>query len=95
MLQHYTSLIELFQKDMDELQSLCNAFPIQKWILNDRFVAVVRPFVASNLYDRLSTRPFLSNYEKKWIVYQLLVSLAKAHSKNVRKGIHFYSDLSR
>ena len=33
---------------------------------------LVRQFVSSNLLDRISTRPFLTNIEKRWVAFQLL-----------------------
>ena len=31
-----------------------------------------RQYVRDNLYDRISTRPFLNNIEKRWIAFQIL-----------------------
>lgn len=36
----------------------------------------VRQHLYTSLYDRISTRPFFSLVEKKWVTYQLLSSLA-------------------
>ena len=36
--------------------------------------------------DRLSTRPFLSIIEKKWIVYQLFLAVIQCHSVDVCHG---------
>lgn len=35
-------------------------------------VFLFRQLFQHNLYDRLSTRPFLTAVEKKWVAYQLL-----------------------
>jgi serine/threonine protein kinase len=37
-------------------------------------------------YDRLSTRPFLSTIEKKWIVYQLFKAVTQCHSMDICHG---------
>ena len=37
---------------------------------------LVRQHVQSNLYDRLSTRPFLTHVEKLWLAYQVRVTTA-------------------
>ena len=35
----------------------------------------MRQFMKHSLYDRISTRPFLTPTEKKWIAFQLLLAL--------------------
>jgi phosphoinositide-3-kinase regulatory subunit 4 len=60
-----------------------NVLPYQRWLLSPRpFVRgsgvpsfLIRQHFLSNLYDRISTRPFLSPVEKKWMTYQLLRAL--------------------
>lgn len=47
---------------------------------------LIRQFIASNLYDRISTRPFLSLIEKRWIAFQLLNGLSHAKSRGVSHG---------
>jgi phosphoinositide-3-kinase regulatory subunit 4 len=39
--------------------------------------------VKASSYDRISTRPFLTLLEKKWIAFQLLKALEFCHSKGV------------
>ncbi|XP_072035782.1 phosphoinositide 3-kinase regulatory subunit 4-like isoform X1 [Amphiura filiformis] len=38
------------------------------------------------MYDRISTRPFMSTIEKKWIAFQLLCALNQAHRVKVCHG---------
>lgn len=47
---------------------------------------LVRQYLRSNLYDRISTRPFLENIEKLWITYQLLRGLEQCHERKVYHG---------
>ncbi|KAJ2156874.1 Serine/threonine-protein kinase [Coemansia sp. RSA 552] len=49
-------------------------------------VYVVRQRLHNNLYDRLSTRPFLSGNEKRWVVWQILEALREAHGRGVCHG---------
>jgi serine/threonine protein kinase len=49
-------------------------------------VYLIRQYFHSNLYDRLSTRPFLNNLEKYWIIYQLLKCLEICHEHNIVHG---------
>jgi len=37
-------------------------------------------------HDRLSTRPFLSAVEKKWIIYQLFQAVVQCHGVDVCHG---------
>lgn len=46
----------------------------------------MRQYVHSSLYDRLSTRPFLEDIEKKWLAFQLLSALKECHSRQVYHG---------
>ncbi|KAJ2712007.1 Serine/threonine-protein kinase [Coemansia spiralis] len=55
-------------------------------ISDERAVYILRQYLHNNLYDRVSTRPFLSGHEKRWIAGQLLVSLREAHSRGVCHG---------
>lgn len=46
----------------------------------------MRQYVKYSLYDRISTRPFLSSVEKKWITFQLLYALQQSHKFGVCHG---------
>lgn len=39
----------------------------------------MREYVKYSLYDRISTRPFLTSIEKKWITFQVLYALHQVH----------------
>lgn len=47
---------------------------------------LVRQYAANNVYDRLSTHPFLTQVEKLWISYQLLQALYQCHSMGICHG---------
>jgi phosphoinositide-3-kinase regulatory subunit 4 len=49
-------------------------------------VAIVRNNVYTTLSDRLESRPFLTNVEKLWIIYQLLNALQQMHDAGVLHG---------
>ena len=44
---------------------------------------LMREYVKYNLYDRISTRPFLAVIEKKWIAFQILLALHHCHKVGV------------
>jgi len=68
--------------------------PYQMWISSDNRIPkvnltpvyLVRQYFPSNLYDRLSTRPFLINMEKLWIIFQLMKALEQCHEQGVVHG---------
>jgi phosphoinositide-3-kinase regulatory subunit 4 len=47
---------------------------------------LVRQYIHSSLYDRLSTRPFLEEIEKKWLSFQLLSTIRDCHAQNIYHG---------
>jgi phosphoinositide-3-kinase regulatory subunit 4 len=49
-------------------------------------VYLIRQYVYSNLHDRLSTRPFLNELEKLWLVYQLFKCVEGAHMHRIFHG---------
>lgn len=46
----------------------------------------MRQFLYNSLYDRLSTRPFLEDIERKWVAFQLLCALRDCHAKDIYHG---------
>jgi len=46
----------------------------------------VREYVKHSLYDRMSTRPFLTQIEKKWITFQVLCALHQCHKQKICHG---------
>ncbi|CAN0572550.1 unnamed protein product, partial [Laminaria digitata] len=47
---------------------------------------LLRQHLHGTLSDRLSTRPFLTDTEKRWLVYLLLRAAAQCHGKGVCRG---------
>jgi phosphoinositide-3-kinase regulatory subunit 4 len=47
---------------------------------------LVRQYIHSSLYDRLSTRPFLEEIEKKWLAFQLLCAVRDCHARGIYHG---------
>ncbi|KAI8905706.1 hypothetical protein DFJ77DRAFT_435262 [Powellomyces hirtus] len=72
--------------ERDLLLEVPNAFPYQRILETDRAAYLIRQHLYSNLYDRISTRPFLTLSEKKWIAFQLLAGLADTHARQVYHG---------
>lgn len=60
--------------------------PYARILETERAGYLVRQYFKTNLYDRISTRPFLEDIEKIWITFQLLKGLEISHSKNIFHG---------
>ncbi|PKA48283.1 putative serine/threonine-protein kinase CCRP1 [Apostasia shenzhenica] len=63
-----------------------HVWPFQFWLETDKAAYLLRQYFFSNLHDRLSTRPFLSVIEKKWLAYQLLCAVKQSHDREVCHG---------
>lgn len=58
-------------------------FPLQ---LTDKAGLLMREYCKCSVYDRMSTRPFLTNLEKKWITFQVLYALHRMHKLGICHG---------
>lgn len=71
-----------------------NLLPYQMWIKSSTKIGkttsspayLIRQYFGANLYDRLSTRPFLTELEKLWIIYQLMRAVESSHEEGVVHG---------
>ncbi|XP_068646197.1 serine/threonine-protein kinase VPS15 [Aristolochia californica] len=63
-----------------------HVWPFQYWLETDKAAYLLRQYFFSNLLDRLSTRPFLSLIEKKWLAFQLLYAVKQCHENGVCHG---------
>ncbi|KAI0822421.1 hypothetical protein BC628DRAFT_1429686 [Trametes gibbosa] len=72
--------------EREALADIPNVYGYQSFVETDKAGYVIRQWVASNLYDRISTRPFLSPVEKKWIAFQILNGLRDARNRKVSHG---------
>ncbi|ODV81831.1 ARM repeat-containing protein [Suhomyces tanzawaensis NRRL Y-17324] len=77
-------VIELLTKQASLLAQFNHVLPWHKLIETDRAGYLIRQMLKTNLYDRLSIRPFLEPIEKKFMVYQMLKIIEDCH----RLGIH-------
>lgn len=79
-----------YKQELEELKirlhSCQNCLPFQKASLTEKAAILFRQYVRDNLYDRISTRPFLNNTEKRWLAFQILNAVDQAHKSGVRHG---------
>ena len=69
-----------------KLKHASNCIPFQQTIVTDRAALLIRQYAKHNLYDRISTRPFYNNIEKKWIAFQLLCALNQTAKLSIFHG---------
>lgn len=63
-----------------------HVWPFQFWLETDKAAYLLRQYFFNNLHDRLSTRPFLSVIEKKWLAFQLLHAVKQSHENGICHG---------
>ncbi|KAK8791891.1 hypothetical protein WA158_005268 [Blastocystis sp. Blastoise] len=69
-------------KDFPNLAPLYKSFAFN----DSSYAFVIRQFFYSNLYDRLSTHPFLTPIEKKWYAYQCIKAVEQLHKSGFSHG---------
>ncbi|XP_041971823.1 phosphoinositide 3-kinase regulatory subunit 4 [Aricia agestis] len=77
---------ERILKIKEQLASAFNCLPFQRVILTDKAGLLIREYCKCSVYDRMSTRPFLSVLEKKWITFQVLYALHRMHKLGICHG---------
>ena len=91
-IQDPTLPLRSYEQELEELKirlhSAQNCLPFQKAAekASEKAAMLFRQYVRDNLYDRISTRPFLNNIEKRWIAFQILTAVDQAHKSGVRHG---------
>nr|XP_045241094.1 phosphoinositide 3-kinase regulatory subunit 4 isoform X2 [Macaca fascicularis] len=91
-IQDPTLPLTSYKQELEELKirlnSAQNCLPFQKASekASEKAAMLFRQYVRDNLYDRISTRPFLNNIEKRWIAFQILTAVDQAHKSGVRHG---------
>eukprot|EP00058_Branchiostoma_floridae_P000739 XP_002586227.1 hypothetical protein BRAFLDRAFT_132368 [Branchiostoma floridae] len=82
--------LKQYKEELEDIKSklepASNCLPFQRVTLSEKAALLFRQYVRGNLYDRISTRPFLNSVEKRWIAFQLLCALNQAHKLKVCHG---------
>ncbi|KAI6711580.1 hypothetical protein JHW43_005858 [Diplocarpon mali] len=73
-------------RERKALADVPNALAYQRIVETETNGFLVRQYLYSSLYDRMSTRPFLEDIEKKWLAFQLLCGVRDSHSRDVFHG---------
>ncbi|KAH6676443.1 hypothetical protein B0J14DRAFT_536915 [Halenospora varia] len=73
-------------RERKALADVPNALAYQRIVETEMNGFLVRQYLYSSLYDRMSTRPFLEDIEKKWLAFQLLCGLRDCHAREIYHG---------
>lgn len=82
-LETHAQRVLMIQKS---LSNAVNCLPFQRVQVTEKVALVMREYVKHSLYDRVSTRPFLTSLEKKWITFQVLCALHQCHRQKICHG---------
>ena len=74
------------RQERQALLGVANVLPYQRVRETSTLGLLVRQYVHTSLYDRISIRPFLETIEKKWIAFQLLCAVRDCHARSVFHG---------
>lgn len=74
------------RKERHMLENVPNVLTYSRVLETSNFGILVRQYIHSSLYDRMSIRPFLEGIEKKWIAFQLLCAVRDCHAHGVFHG---------
>ncbi|KAK5165581.1 Serine/threonine-protein kinase [Saxophila tyrrhenica] len=77
---------KLLKAERSRLRDVPNVLPYQRIRETPTLGILVRQFIHSSLYDRVSIRPFLEIIEKKWLAFQLLCAVRDCHARGVFHG---------
>ncbi|KXT03263.1 hypothetical protein AC578_4753 [Pseudocercospora eumusae] len=81
--KHYAKLL---RAERNRLRDIPNVLPYARVRETNTLGVLVRQYMHSSLYDRVSIRPFLEDIEKKWISFQLLCAVKDCHDREVYHG---------
>lgn len=81
-----SEVTELLATQASLLSQLNNIIPWHQLIETDRAGYLIRQMVKTNLYDRLSLRPFLEPIEKAFLVFQMLKIIHELHDLCIHHG---------
>jgi len=82
----FATYIEAIMKERQQLANVPNALGYHRAFETSSNGYLVRQYIYSSIYDRLSTRPFLEDIEKKWLAFQLLCAVRDCHAQELYHG---------
>ncbi|KZF19387.1 ARM repeat-containing protein [Xylona heveae TC161] len=73
-------------RERKALADIPNALGYERILETSANGYLARQYIHSSLYDRMSTRPFLENIEKRWLAFQLLCAVRDCHAREIYHG---------
>jgi phosphoinositide-3-kinase regulatory subunit 4 len=83
---HIANYKEELESIKERLHNVPNVLPYYAIIETESCLFLTRQYISQTLYERMSTRPFLTLIEKKWIAFQMLQALKFCKDRGVRHG---------
>lgn len=81
-----TPYLQAIERERNVLAEIPNALEYRRILETGSGGYLLRQYIHSSVYDRLSTRPFLEDIEKRFLAFQLLSALRDCHSRDVFHG---------
>lgn len=78
--------LDIITEERNALADIPNTLAYQRILENANGGFLARQYIHSSVYDRISTRPFLEDIEKKWMAFQLLCALRDCHAREIYHG---------
>lgn len=78
--------LDVIIQERNAMVEIPNTLAYQRVLETSTGGFLARQYIHSSVYDRLSTRPFLEDIEKKWIAFQLLSAIRDCHARDVFHG---------
>ncbi|GIZ41871.1 hypothetical protein CKM354_000516000 [Cercospora kikuchii] len=82
----FAKYVKALKQERKLLRDIPNVLSYARIRETNTIGVLVRQFIHTSLYDRVSIRPFLEDVEKKWIAYQLLCAVKDCHDRGVYHG---------
>lgn len=83
---HLRKYLNIISEERKALKGIPNTLAYQRILETANGGFLARQYIHSSVYDRMSTRPFLEDIEKKWMAFQLLCALRDCHARDVFHG---------
>ena len=85
-LRRHEREIDLIYAALTRGDAAPHCWPYTRALETSRAVYLMRQYCHMTLYDRLSARPFLSECERAWVAYQVLLATRDSHAVGVTHG---------
>lgn len=82
----FNKYIKTILRERKLLNDIPNALGFHRAFETSSNGYLIRQYINNSIYDRMSTRPFLEDIEKRWLAFQLLSVIRDCHQSGVYHG---------